>query len=679
MNVINFSGGGPQTDPANDAMYETIHNTALVGRRAGDRRGQRPRGLRARDGGLAGDRAGRDLGRCDLELPRLRARAVASSAGRRRSAPSRSRTRAARSCPAPGRRSTRPSSTSRRSWAPTASRSSRTSAARRAIRTPLSARCRRTPSRARSCSSRAASAPSSRRRSGRSSAVRSGSSSSTTASARRTRSRFRLPIPAGMIADLDGQQLRAYADANGGQATIRVTSDIQEIQTNRAGVITSFSSAGPTDFGHMLKPDISAPGLDVLSSTPPEDDRRDVLGLRRHVDGDAACRRRGGAAPAAASRLDAVGGQVRADVDRRARLGRHGAHAGGARCCSRAPGSPTCSPRTTPRCSPIPQSLSFQKIDVSTGAQRSSMLLTMSDAGDGAGNWTVSLAPQSQTTRRRDRRAGHRRARPRRRRRDPGRRARRRRRGPRRELRLRRPDAERRAAARAVRLPHRAAGAAQRDGRAAEEAADRRHGDRQEPGLGLLLSARAVRAAAELHRPDDERGRLRAPLLHRRQRADRQPRRLDPRQQRRRPDRPVRARLEGRERRAGLRGHSHRRQLADLRRERRHRRRRRAVPAPAALLRRGRLARRSVHEPLAEGQVPAERLGQRPDAAVRARADDEGQRRTAAARRAGGRPPVRSRSALAGPQLQRRAGRRLRLRPGLRASSSSASRPPRPS
>jgi ribosomal protein L7Ae-like RNA K-turn-binding protein len=45
-----------------------------------------------------------------------------------------------------------------------------------------------------------------------------------------------------------------------------------------------------------------------------------------------------------------------------------------------------------------PQSLSFQRIDVSTGAQRKSMLLTASDAGGGAGNWTVSLAPQSQTT-----------------------------------------------------------------------------------------------------------------------------------------------------------------------------------------------------------------------------------------------------------------------------------------
>src|SRR5204863_9316369 len=60
-----------------------------------------------------------------------------------------------------------------------------------------------------------------------------------------------------------------YLAANGGRAQIRVTSGIQEIPTNRGGIITSFSSAGPTDFGHMLKPDVSAPGLDVLSSTPP--------------------------------------------------------------------------------------------------------------------------------------------------------------------------------------------------------------------------------------------------------------------------------------------------------------------------------------------------------------------------------------------------------------------------
>ena len=37
-------------------------------------------------------------------------------------------------------------------------------------------------------------------------------------------------------------------------------------------MITSFSSAGPTAFGHDLKPDVSAPGGQILSSTLPNTD-----------------------------------------------------------------------------------------------------------------------------------------------------------------------------------------------------------------------------------------------------------------------------------------------------------------------------------------------------------------------------------------------------------------------
>ena len=92
-------------------------------------------------------------------------------------------------------------------------------------------------------------------------------------------------------------------------------------------------------------------------------------------------------------------------------------------------------------------------------------------------------------------------------------------------------------------------------------------------------------------------------------RADRQLRRLGARRVGRRADRPVRARLEGRERRPGLRGHPDRRERAHLRREHRRRRSGRAVPAAAALLRLGRLARRRVHEQVAEGAVPPERVG----------------------------------------------------------------------
>ena len=106
------------------------------------------------------------------------------------------------------------------------------------------------------------------------------------------------------------------------------------------------------------------------------DDRLDVLGLRRHVDGDAARRGRGGAPAAAASRLDAVAGQVGADVDRRARLGRHGAHAGGAGAARGRRARERRSPPTTRRSSPTRSRSRSSSIDVSTGAQRKSMLLT---------------------------------------------------------------------------------------------------------------------------------------------------------------------------------------------------------------------------------------------------------------------------------------------------------------
>ncbi len=206
-----------------------------------------------------------------------------------------------------------------------------------------------------------------------------------------------LPLPAGMISDLDGAQLRAFADANGGQATIRVTSDIREIQTDRAGVITSFSSAGPTDFGHMLKPDISAPGLDVLSSTPPKTTGETFAVFAGtsmatpHVAGAAALLLQGhpGWTPwDVKSALMSTAGPAWGDTarTREASVLLEGA------------GLTNVLTADDPKVFTDPQSLSFQKIDVSRGAQRSSLLLTVSDAGDGAGNWTVSLAPQSQTT-----------------------------------------------------------------------------------------------------------------------------------------------------------------------------------------------------------------------------------------------------------------------------------------
>ncbi len=74
-----------------------------------------------------------------------------------------------------------------------------------------------------------------------------------------------------MISDLDGARLRAATAATGGVATVRFSRDeVLEVPTTWAGVPSSFSAGGLTPFGKALKPDIMAPGSQVLSSTLPE-------------------------------------------------------------------------------------------------------------------------------------------------------------------------------------------------------------------------------------------------------------------------------------------------------------------------------------------------------------------------------------------------------------------------
>ncbi len=206
-----------------------------------------------------------------------------------------------------------------------------------------------------------------------------------------------LSLPAGMISDLDGTTLRGYASEHGGQATIRVSSDIREIQTGRSGVITSFSSAGPTDFGWFLKPDISAPGLDVLSSTPPltTGSTFSVFAgtsmATPHVSGAAALlvQQHPTWTPAEIkSALMSTAGAAWQDTARTQEASVLLEGAGLANVLA----------ADDPKLFTDPQSLSFQRLDVSTGTQRKSLLLSLTDAGGGAGTWSVTVKPQAQVT-----------------------------------------------------------------------------------------------------------------------------------------------------------------------------------------------------------------------------------------------------------------------------------------
>ena len=74
-------------------------------------------------------------------------------------------------------------------------------------------------------------------------------------------------IPGGTISDLDGARLRAAAVGSGGAVTVRFSRDTLEVGTTWAAVPTSFTASGLTAFGHALKPDVTAPGANIISST----------------------------------------------------------------------------------------------------------------------------------------------------------------------------------------------------------------------------------------------------------------------------------------------------------------------------------------------------------------------------------------------------------------------------
>ena len=127
-----------------------------------------------------------------------------------------------------------------------------------------------------------------------------------------------------------------------------------ELETGRGGVVTSFSSGGPTAFGHRLKPDVGAPGgadplLDAAESAGGPFAVFDGTSMAApHVAGAAALlleRHPGWTPRQVKSALVSTAG---------AGVGRHRPDATRRRCCSRAAASSTSWPPTTRSSSPSP-------------------------------------------------------------------------------------------------------------------------------------------------------------------------------------------------------------------------------------------------------------------------------------------------------------------------------------
>ncbi len=394
MNVINFSGGGPQTDPANDAMYEAIHNTVLAGVvpviAAGNDREDFGYGTAGSPGSAPDAITVAAVSNSHVFAPALTVEGGPPSLGAVPIQDSGVRFPTAWStgnqtvidagsvvgtdgkpvdpylCGTPSDPNTSPGTL------PAGSLKGK-------IVVLLRGKCTFDSKAARAQRAGAMGMIFIDNRPGEANAIP-----------------IILPLPAGMISDLDGKTLRAFMAQNGGQATIRVSSSIEEIQTGRSGIITSFSSAGPTDFGDLLKPDIAAPGLDVLSSTPPRTTGSTFAVFAGtsmatpHVAGAAAIlvERHPNWTPwQIKSALMSTASAAWADTARTQE----------ASVLLEGAGLANVGAADDPKIFTAPQSLSFERIDVTHGAQVKSMLVLASDAGDGSGTWSLSVAPQVQT------------------------------------------------------------------------------------------------------------------------------------------------------------------------------------------------------------------------------------------------------------------------------------------
>jgi minor extracellular serine protease Vpr len=205
-----------------------------------------------------------------------------------------------------------------------------------------------------------------------------------------------LAVPGGMISDLDAAQVQA-AMAGTGRARIRVGRAYEDVATERSGIVTAFSSRGPTAFGHLLKPDVAAPGAQILSSTLGEFTGDTPFAVfdgtsmaTPHVAGSAALlvqRHPSWTPQQVKSALVATAGPAWADTARtqEAPVTLEG---GGLVSVPRA---------DDPQLFTDPASLSFGDLNVNGGARSRALLVQLTDAGAGAGDWAVRLQPQSQT------------------------------------------------------------------------------------------------------------------------------------------------------------------------------------------------------------------------------------------------------------------------------------------
>jgi minor extracellular serine protease Vpr len=208
---------------------------------------------------------------------------------------------------------------------------------------------------------------------------------------------FGFGIPGGTISDLDGARIRQAVAGSGGRGRFRVGADEHaEVVTTWPGVPTSFSAAGVTAFDHILKPDISAPGAQIISSigaeyagdpyafgdgtsySAPHIAGAVALLLQRHPEWTP---------KQVKSALMSTAGPAWADSSRTVE----------SPVLIQGAGLANLAAADAPLFFSDPQSLSLGDLAVTSGPASRSLIVALSDAGGGGGTWQVQVAPQAST------------------------------------------------------------------------------------------------------------------------------------------------------------------------------------------------------------------------------------------------------------------------------------------
>ena len=204
-----------------------------------------------------------------------------------------------------------------------------------------------------------------------------------------------LPLRGGMVSNLDGANLRAYLAGRGGRAPVRIGPGVTEIETGRGGIVTSFSAGGPTAFDHALKPDVAAPGGEILSATLRQATGGSPFAVfdgtsmsAPHVTGAVALlrqRHRDWTVRQVKSALMSTAGSGWGNTSRTQE----------ASVLLEGAGLVNLAAADDPKIFTEPGSLSFADLNVPAGVTSKQLLLSVRDAGGGAGVWTLELSPQA--------------------------------------------------------------------------------------------------------------------------------------------------------------------------------------------------------------------------------------------------------------------------------------------